>query len=220
MARFPSVHQFLAAGFLPRKITALGWAAALLAGSLMLACGGRTVPAGGATPSHRQYDFEGAATPEWQPDKRLRIGENHVLGVFNDRNPRHPPQARLTLHGLAADAPLTLEFDLFLIGTWDSGGELADRWEFRAGDGPPLLNLTTFPNAFSDPDETLPLGNSGWVTLYGQPRAYWVVRQSVIIPPERFTDGTLVLTFSAAVTGRRTEFWALDQVEIIPAGGR
>jgi hypothetical protein len=46
------------------------------------------------------------------------------------------------------------------------------------------------------------------------------VRQSVIIPPDRFADGNLVLTFSAAVTGRRTEFWALDQVKIIPAGGR
>jgi hypothetical protein len=193
--------------------------AALLAGFLFLACGGRSpAPSGAAVPRH--YDFQGAATPEWQPDKRLSIGANQVLGVFNNRNPRHPPGTRLTLHGLAAGAPLTLTFDLFLIGTWDSGGELADRWELRAGDGPPLLTLTAFPNAFSDPDETLPVGNSGWVTLYGQPRAYWVVRQSVIIPPDRFADGNLVLTFSAAVTGRRTEFWALDQVKIIPAGGR
>ncbi|MGB8718769.1 MAG: hypothetical protein WCD46_05620, partial [Desulfobacterales bacterium] len=215
-----SLHQFLAAGFLPLKITALGWAAALLAGSLLLACGGRMVPAGGATPSHRHYDFEGAATPEWQPDKRLRIGENHVLGVFNDRNPRHPPQARLILHGLAVDAPLTLEFDLFLIGTWDSGGELADFWELRTGDGPPLLRLTAFPNAFSDPDELHPLGNAGWVPLYGRQRAYWVVRQSVRVPPDRFADGTLILTFSAAVSGRRTEFWAIDQVKITPAGDR
>jgi hypothetical protein len=219
MADPSSSSQSLPAGFWLSNITALRWAVALLAGPLLLACGGQTVPAGNAaTPRH--YDFEGAATPEWQPDKRLRIGENHVLGVFNDRNPRHPPQARLSLHGLSAETPLILEFDLILIGTWDSGGELADRWELRAGDGPPLLRLTTFPNAFSDPDETRPLGNAGWVPLYGRQRAYWVVRQSVSVPPERFADGTLALTFSAAVTGRRTEFWALDQVKIIPAGDR
>lgn len=211
--------QPLPAGFWPSNITALRWAIALLAGSLLLACGGQTVPLGNAiTPRH--YDFEGVATPEWQPDKRLRIGENHVLGVFNDRNPRHPPQARLILHGLAVDAPLTLEFDLFLIGTWDSGGELADFWELRTGDGRPLLSLTAFPNAFSDPDELHPLGNAGWVPLYGRQRAYWVVRQSVSVPPDRFADGTLILTFSAAVSGRRTEFWAIDQVKITPAGDR
>jgi hypothetical protein len=218
MPMFPSFSHFPSARMRPSKSAALRWVLLLFAGALLLGCGGRTAAVTGAVPRH--YDFEGAATPEWQPDKRLSIGANRVLGVFNNRNPRHPPGTRLTLRGLPVGVPLTLAFDLFLIGTWDSGGELADRWELRAGDGPPLLRLTAFPNAFSDPDETLPLGNSGWVTLYGQPRAYWVVRQSVIIPPDRFADGNLVLTFSAAVTGRRTEFWALDQVKIIPAGGR
>lgn len=219
MPTFSSLPHFPSTRMRPSKSNALRWAPLLFLGLLLLACGGRSGTLNGAAvPDH--YDFEGGPAPAWQPDKRLSIGANHVLGVFNNRNPRHPPGTRLTLHGLAAGAPLTLTFDLFLIGTWDSGGELADRWELRAGDGPPLLTLTAFPNAFSDPDETLPVGNSGWVTLYGQPRAYWVVRQSVIIPPDRFADGNLVLTFSAAVTGRRTEFWALDAVEITPAGDR
>lgn len=219
MPIFPPSFHFPSTRMRSFKSAALRWAPLLLLGLLLLACAGRSPAPSGAAVS-RHYDFEGAATPEWQPNKCLTIDANRVLGVFNNRNPRHPPGTRLTLQGLPVGTPLTLTFDLFLIGTWDSGGELADRWQLRAGDGPPLLNLTAFPNAFSDPDETLPVGNSGWVTLYGQPRAYWVVRQSVTIAPDRFPDGNLVLSFSAAVTGRRTEFWALDAVAITPAEGR
>ena len=205
---------------LRRRIVILQRTLVVFALLLLLAgCGRHSVRSEGTRTFHH-YDFESTATPEWEPDKRFRIGENHVLGVFNNRNPRHPPAARLTLKGFPTGSPLTLEFDLFLIGTWDSGGELSDRWELRAGDGPPLLTLTAFPNTFKDPDETVAVGNTGWVKLYGRQRAYWVVRQTVTIPPERFTGGTLALTFSGKLTGRRTEFWALDQVAIYPAGKR
>jgi hypothetical protein len=220
MAYFSRSSQLLSAGRLWWGSVSARWAIPILVlSSLLLACGGQSVRSEGAT-TFQRYDFEGAEMLAWQPDKRFRIGENHVLGVFNNRNPRHPPGTRLTLRGLSPDAPLTLGFDLFLIGTWDSGGELADRWELRSVDGPPLLTLTAFPNTFSDPDETVAVGNTGWVKLYGRQRAYWVVRQTVTISPDRFPEGSLVLTFSGALTGRRTEFWALDQVEVYPARDR
>ncbi|UCG11097.1 MAG: hypothetical protein JSU72_11065, partial [Deltaproteobacteria bacterium] len=175
-------------------------------------CG--SVPLDRETGSSVFYDFEESVGPAWSVGPTYRIDENRVLGLFNDENRKFSPTCSLILSDLPPDQQIRLSFDLYLIGTWDSGGKLADRWELRIKDGDSLIAMTQFPNKFKDPKEKIPDGNDGFVKVYRRPRAYWRVNLETVITADKIRGDQLVLVFYGDLTGRKTEFWALDNVHI------
>lgn len=179
---------------------------------LFYSCGARSV-----REQHKfsiAYDFEAGVLPEWSTQRVYDMGNTRVLGLFNDENKKFAPSTSLRLRDLPADTPINFSFDLYLIGTWDSAGKLADRWTLNVKKGGILLDLKTFPNRFRDPMEKIPQGNDGFVKVYHKPRAYWVQKFNIVIPADQVRDGSLTLNFKGNLTGRKTEFWALDNVSV------
>lgn len=167
-----------------------------------------------AGPFPLQFDFEGSAGKEWATFDVYSIGGNKVLGLFNDKNKKYQRETHLNLKNLPPDTPVTISFDLYLVGTWDSSGELLDRWVMSVENGPTLLDLQKFPSAYADKEEKSPIGNKGVVTVGTRDLAYWVVNESVVVPPEKIVGGAVSLRFQGFLTGRKTEFWGLDNVSV------
>jgi hypothetical protein len=159
-------------------------------------------------------DFESGVKLEWSPRRFFQIGNKNALGLFNDRNTEFYPAARLKLDNIPPETHIDLSFDLYLIGTWDSGGKLADRWTLSIEGGDMLLDLTSFPNRFKDPEEKIPEGNEGWVRVYRHDRAYWMESHKVTISPHQIHGDSLVLVFRGYLTGKKTEFWAIGNVRV------
>jgi hypothetical protein len=159
-------------------------------------------------------DIESGVKLEWSTRRFFQIGDKNVLGLFNDRNTKFYPAARLKLGNIPPGNRIDLSFDLYLIGTWDSGGKLADRWTLEIEEGDMLLDLTSFPNRFKDPEEKIPDGNEGWARIYHHDRAYWMESHRVTISPRQIHSDSLVLVFRGYLTGRKTEFWAIDNVRV------
>jgi hypothetical protein len=163
------------------------------------------------------YDFQGLTRPDWSAADIDRVGHNTVLGIFNDEYEEAPDNTRLTVGKVPPGSKVTVSFELYFIGTWDSGGKLADRWTLSVEDGPVLIDLTEFPCKYSgDKDKGEgPVGHDGMVLYRGHPRAYWITEQTATIEPDAIPEeGPLVLVFDGNVTGRRTENWALDNVRV------
>lgn len=180
--------------------------------SMVTGCAG--VSGTGTAPLRAAYDFEEGVAAEWSWKRTYGIEGNTVLGLFNSRNRRFTPETRLNLSGIAEGAAVDLSFDLYLIGTWDSEGPLADRFQVAVQGGGLLLDLATFPNRFADKEEKVPEGHTGFVKVLRKPRAYWRVRQRLAVPAEMIRQGALTLLFKGHVTGRKTEYWALDNVAV------
>src|SRR5689334_4395948 len=88
--------------------------------------------------------FEGQVGPEWSSNavSATPVGNRNFLGQFGAQ------EVQLSLTGLAAHQSVGIDFDLFIINTWD-GNSVAngpDTWSFSAN-GLPLLN-TTFRNIY------------------------------------------------------------------------
>jgi len=158
--------------------------------------------------------FEGKPGGQWSTSSTTQLGDTHVLGLFNDRNPNYQRRTILTLTGIPSDTPLVLTFDLCLVGTWDSSGDLRDRWTLSTESGEVLKDMDKFPNSYRDQQESVPVGNVGFVTVKNRNLAYWVIQVSVVIEPSCVTNGTLVLNFEGRLTGRSTELWGLDNVQV------
>ncbi|HPA15427.1 MAG TPA: hypothetical protein PKV75_09195 [Desulfobacterales bacterium] len=176
-------------------------------------CGG-TVSGETSSESSMSPDFEGGVKLEWASDRSFPIGNKNVQGLFNDRNPEFNPATQLKISKIPSGSRIDLSFDLYLIGTWDSGGKQADRWTLGMKEGGILLDLTTFPNRFKDPGEKVPDGNEGFVRIYRHDRAYWMESRRVSISPDQIRGDSLVLVFRGYLTGRKTEFWAIDNVRV------
>lgn len=160
------------------------------------------------------YDFESKPGSEWTTQSTTLIGPNRVLGLFNDVNGRYSKGAHLTLTDIPSGSQVKLSFDLYLIGTWDSGGKLADRFTVTTQDEKMVLELKEFPNAFADEEQTQPIGNRGKVSVEGRERAYWVVPQEFTLTPNDIGGKQVTLYFRGHLTGRKTEFWAMDNVKV------
>jgi len=176
-------------------------------------CGSLT-PAPSAEPTSWYFDFDKTVDAAWSTRTTYEVANGRVLGLFNNRNRKFRPNTRLKIEGLPPDRDVHLEFDLYLVGTWDSGGDLADLWTLTVQGGPTLIELTRFPNRFMDKEQKMPIDNDGFVVVYNKPRAYWIEHQSLTIATEHIRDGRLVLLFDGRVTGRKTEYWALDNVTV------
>lgn len=164
----------------------------------------------------KSYSFDKKkASKDWSARKTFMVGENRRLGLFNNRNKRYPSQTILTLNELPAATNLELQFDMVFVGSWDSEGKLADKFVVSILDGPELFSMTEFPCTLIDNDDSRPLNNDGLVLVGAKDRAYWTEKIRISIPVNEIKKGSISIKFEGFLTGRKTEFWALDNVEII-----
>lgn len=168
----------------------------------------------GKRASSMMWDFEEAVGSEWSTDRTFEIGKNKVLGLFNDQSQKYPSAAILRLSHLPENTPVALSFDLYFIGTWDSGGKLADRWTLSIRDGDTLIDMNRFHYAFRDGTEAVPNSKTGSLDTGRRILNYWTVDHQVTIAPHQIKGGSLSLVFRGYLTGRGTEFWALDDVRV------
>jgi hypothetical protein len=99
-----------------------------------------------------QNDFQTSAGPEWSATTITATpapadGSRRFLGPFDNGT------VTLTLQSLAAHSQVGIEFDLYVIGSWDginSAPYGPDRWTLAAAGGPTLLD-TSFSNVTSPP---------------------------------------------------------------------
>ncbi len=179
----------------------------LLAGCSGLAVKGRP----GYTIS---WDFDHEIGSEWSTNRTFDLGGNKVLGIFNDRNRKYPTSAKLQLDKIPVNRPIHLSFDLYFIGSWDSGGPLADRWTLRIQGGDTLIDMRSFDYAFKDGKHVRPHGVHGTLDTGRRILNYHSVDQEVTITPDQIHSDSLTLVFRGYLTGHGTEFWALDNVRI------
>ncbi|SDL16752.1 hypothetical protein SAMN05660337_2323 [Maridesulfovibrio ferrireducens] len=163
----------------------------------------------------KSFSFEKKkASSDWSAKKTYVVSGNRTLGLFNNRNKRYPSQTVLTIKDIPKNSSITVKFDMLYIGSWDSEGKLADRFTITVGGGPEIMNITKFPCLLEDGDDTKPVNNTGFVKVGERDRAYWVTPLSFTVEPSVITNSELKLEFKGYLTGRKTEFWALDNVEI------
>lgn len=164
----------------------------------------------------KTYSFNKKKAPkEWSARKTFKVADNRCLGLFNNRNKRYPSKTILTLTDIPAGKNLQLKFDMLFIGSWDNEGKLADRFTVTVVDGPIILDLRQFPCTLIENDDTRPVNNNGFVQVGVRDRAYWVKPITLNIPAGDIKDNTLDLEFKGYLTGRKTEFWAMDNVKIV-----
>jgi len=165
-------------------------------------------------------DFEGqpATWTEWssQSQATTPLGGRKFLGVFSNAT------VALTLNGLAPGTPVNLDFDLFILRSWDgNSGPGPDYWSLSIN-GTTYL-YTTFSNDFGGSqsfpgnyqayhaprtgaveNNTLGYGSGGW-------------GDSVYHLSYAFTHGggNLVIAFTGSnLQGWNDEGWGLDNVRV------
>lgn len=93
-------------------------------------------------------DFESGSGSEWSLFRTssraigAAPGAGRFLGEFSNES------TRLSLNGLATHTRARVQFDLFIIGSWDGNGNFVggvDRWSLGVTGGPTLVD-TTFSN--------------------------------------------------------------------------
>ena len=162
------------------------------------------------------HDFESSIPGEWSTKETVIIDGDTALGPFNSRTKLHARKARLKLEGLPAGTDLLLSFDLILLGKWDEEGTRADSFALYA-DGELLLEVLRFPCDLGDEAENLPAGTPGAAKVDNRWLGSCVLPQQVTIPSSVIQNGELKLTFKGTCSGRRSEFWAVDNVMLTPA---
>jgi hypothetical protein len=97
-------------------------------------------------------DFEGAIGAEWSTNRVsvTPIGGRKFLGDFGNNT------VTLSLTNLSTNTPLTLEFDLFVLRTWDGNSSSAGPDLFRVDIGPTRVLNTTFKQPGSLPRQSYP----------------------------------------------------------------
>lgn len=164
----------------------------------------------------RVYTFDNPDDPlmdHWFSDNTHELEEHKVKGLMNSRSDKWNNWARLSLEGLEKK-PVTLTFDLFYVGRWESGGDLADWFNVEANDEE-VLRVTEFPCKLVGGDESQPVDHDGTVLLRGRRTlGFWIETHTVTIPAKLVDDGDLELRFFAELSGRKTEYFALDNVRI------
>ena len=173
-----------------------------------------TAPPPAAASPQKAFDFQGSAGSEWSTSDTFAIDGNKILGLFNNVSKNYLRGTHLKIDKIPAKTPVTVSFDLYLVGSWDSGGQLGDRWTLSVEKGKTLVELTKFPCAYQDKKDTIPIGNNGIAVVNFRKLAYWVVKQTVVVPPDQIVNGAVNLSFRGFLTGRSTEFWGLDNVTV------
>jgi len=170
-------------------------------------------------------DFEGNVGPEWS-SKAVATSPNgrHFLGEFGNQ------KVSLTLKELPAHNVVTVQFDLYIIETWD-GNNLQfgpDVWRLDVDGGPTLLNTTfsksapdDFPQAFpsSFPGNSFP-AQTGAVEIdalgYNTIRQPWGDAVYNLSYTVNHASASIIINFSASgLQGMWDESWGLDNVRIV-----
>ncbi|WP_432736057.1 hypothetical protein [Maridesulfovibrio sp. FT414] len=163
----------------------------------------------------KTYSFSKKKAPaEWSTGKTFLIADDRRLGLFNDRNKKYPSATTLTVSNIPQGSSVEISFDMIFVGSWDSEGKLADRFTVSIAGGPVLLDMTKFPCAVIDDDDNQPTGHDGFVRVGERDRAYWISPVSVEVPASLIINGEATVEFKGFLTGRKTEFWAIDNVTI------
>ncbi len=163
----------------------------------------------------KTYDFSAKKiSSDWSTKKTFIISGNRVLGLFNNRNKRYPSQTVLTLKDIPKNSSITVKFDMFYVGSWDSEGKLADSFSVTIPEAAEVMKLTKFPCLLENGDDEKPVNNTGLVKVGERDRAYWVAPLSFTVDRSMIINGELKLEFKGTLTGRKTEFWALDNVKV------
>ncbi|WP_031483408.1 hypothetical protein [Maridesulfovibrio frigidus] len=173
------------------------------------------IPAMAADTPFKTYVFsKKKVSKDWSPRKTVSIKENRALGLFNDRNKRYSSQTVLTIKDIPAQSSVKVKFTMIYVGSWDSGGKLADRFIVSTAGGSELLNITEFPCLLENGDDNMPINNNGLVRVGERERAYWTQPLTFTIPTSEINEGEVKVKFRGYLTGRKTEFWAMDNVEL------
>lgn len=191
----------------------------------------------GATPSHAvvlyEHDFQSAVGSEWSHATRQDtptpywFGPRTFLGEFGNET------VSLNLAGLASHSSLLLEFDLYLIRSWD-GSSIGtafdygnDSFKVSIGDGPVLLD-ETFANGNPAGQSYGPLALNPYHTGSAEQYSlgYWFqdgiqqngqVMDSVYRMSFQFASQAdqLTLNFTGyGLQGIDDESWGLDNVRV------
>ncbi|AGW12201.1 hypothetical protein [Megalodesulfovibrio gigas] len=159
-------------------------------------------------------DFQSGVPAQFSEKAVFRLDNIKALGLFNNKNRKRPSGVTLTLEQLPAGKPLELRFDLYLVGNWESRGQrLSDRFTVHANEQQVFL-LDQFPCKILNNDETQTVDALGMVVVKEHVLGYWKVPVRVDLPAALVKDGALELDFYAKLTGKGTEFWALDDVRV------
>ncbi|MCA1985965.1 MAG: hypothetical protein LDL27_05765 [Desulfovibrio sp.] len=159
-------------------------------------------------------DFQSGVPTQFSETPITRLDDIKALGLFNNKNRKRPAGTTLTLEHLPAGKPLELSFDLYLVGNWESRGQrLFDRFTVHANQQQILL-MDQFPCKILNNDETQAVDSLGLVVVKDHVLGYWKVPVRLDIPASLTAGGTLKLDFHARLTGKGTEFWALDNVRV------
>ena len=163
----------------------------------------------------KTYDFSTKKiSSDWSTKKTFIISGNRVLGLFNNRNKRYPSQTVLTIKDIPKNSSITVKFDMFYVGSWDSEGKLADSFSVTIPEAVEVMKLTKFPCLLENGDDENPVNNTGLVKVGERDRAYWVAPLSFTVDRSMIINGELKLEFKGTLTGRKTEFWAIDNVNV------
>ncbi len=172
-------------------------------------------PAAAEYKTMKTYSFNKKKAPkEWSSRKTFKIADDRCLGLFNNRNKRYSSKTILTLADLPKGQSIRITFDMFFIGSWDNEGKLADRFTVTIVDGPVVLDMNQFPCTLINNDDTRPVNNTGFVQVGERKRAYWIKPITIDIPHADIKAQKLELEFKGYLTGRKTEFWAINNVQI------
>ncbi len=191
------------------------------------------------TPSCGYFnDFEGTLGSELSPNQTdvTPLGARRFWGQFVNQT------ATLSLAGCTPHDYVTLEFDLYVIRTWDGNSPSwgPDVFDVSLGSGETLLHTTfsiargygmgdeqgqaypdNYPGLREYPARTRAVedGTLGYQDPYQPPGTYAdaVYHVSLTFP---HTDGDLVVNFSASgLTSLADESWGIDNLQVTPHSG-
>ena len=175
-------------------------------------------------------DFQGVIGNEWS---KTDIGVPPNDGTRKFLGPFAEDTVNLTLSSLPSHSYISLEFDLFIMASWDGDGPepgTPDIWTLDVKDGPVLLHTTfsNFPNRTQDYPESydyIPggalnppktgaeeidtLGYAGFLNFPGGDSIYHLSFEF----PHEDDDVTIIFT-GKGLTSVRDESWGLDNVKI------
>ncbi|MEX0939237.1 MAG: hypothetical protein WDZ59_15350 [Pirellulales bacterium] len=158
-----------------------------------------------------ENDFEGAVGTEWSSTATdvTPVGARRFLGQFaSDRD----NEVFLTLSDIPEHPYLQIEFDLFIIRSWDGDSTTfgADLWELSVVDGPTLESRRySQEHRFADVTEEDTLGYlwNGLPTV-----ADSVYHRSYTFPHSE--DSVVFRFFAETDRGVTNESWGLDNVRV------
>lgn len=171
-------------------------------------------------------DFEDPHGPEWSSAARTQDGQGRTfLGPFTTS------EITLSLTGLPTHSKLRIEFDLFVLDSWDGNGHnfgggtfLADVWRFTGPDGsvfdttfsctsPAFHNINVrqaYPQAYPGGDNPPGTGAAESANFYGNP-SFEDSRYELLFEKPHAGTGAI---FKFAGFGLDDESWGLDNVKV------